>query len=158
MPEVRRRIPDAHLLLVGDGPTREALAELARTLHLTSCVHFAGYQSAPQRYLEAMDLFVLPSRLEGMPLAILEAWAARLPVVATRVGGVPNLVSEGETGLLVHSGDWKDLAENIIMVLSDKSLARRLGEGGRARVEVDFSSRGMAARYNQLYLEALKSR
>jgi len=156
--QVRQQHHNIHLLLVGDGPTRNALSDLTSELQLTSCVHFAGYQSEPQRFLPAMDLFVLPSRLEGLPLAILEAWAARLPVIASRVGGVPNVVTDGVNGLLFDPGDQRALEARIIQLLSDGILARRLGYAGRARVEANFDTRRMVSEYRRLYLEILQSR
>jgi glycosyltransferase involved in cell wall biosynthesis len=154
---VRPEFPDAHLLLVGDGPARNELGELSARLGLAACVHFAGYQAQPNRFLQAMDVFVLPSRLEGMPLAILEAWAARLPVVASRVGGVPKVVKDGETGLLFESGDQPALEAALRRVLGDRELARRLGIAGRKRVEADYDTRRMLAEYQRLYLEVLHS-
>jgi glycosyltransferase involved in cell wall biosynthesis len=154
---VRARYPAAHLLLVGDGPTRSLLEELVSELGIASSVHFAGYQAEPHRYLQAMDVFVLPSRLEGMPLAILEAWAARLPVIASRVGGVPKLVTDGVTGLLFDSGDQPALEAALLRVFGDAELGRRLGLAGRNRVEADFDTRRMAAEYHRHYMEILES-
>ncbi|HVW38501.1 MAG TPA: glycosyltransferase, partial [Pirellulales bacterium] len=102
---VRLRLPAARLLLVGDGPERRPLEQLAAKLLPADCVRFAGRQAAPERFLQAMDVMALTSRSEGMPLAVLEAWAAGTPVVATRVGGLPELIADGETGLLVESNN-----------------------------------------------------
>ena len=102
---VQAQIPDTRLLLVGDGPKRADLHALAEELGLSGSVHFAGYQAQPESYLQVMDVFALTSRAEGLPLAVLEAWAAGLPVVATRVGGIPRLIDDGRTGLLIDSGD-----------------------------------------------------
>jgi glycosyltransferase involved in cell wall biosynthesis len=151
----RKAFPESCLLLVGDGPRRKALIQLVAELGLEPVVHFAGYQSEPHRYLQAMDVFVLPSRLEGMPLAILEAWAARLPVVASRVGGVPQVVADGQTGLLFESGDQAALEKLLLQVMADASLRDRLGTAGRRRVEADFDTRRMAADYQQQYSEIL---
>ena len=153
---VRAECAAAHLLLVGDGPRRGALEQLAGELDLKSFVHFAGYQAQPQHYLQAMDIFALTSRLEGMPLAILEAWAARLPVVASRVGGVPKLVDDGTTGLLFDSGDQEALELALLRLLGDPTLARSLGAAGRRRVEAEFDTRQMAAKYMTQYLTLLK--
>jgi len=147
--------PEAHLLLVGDGPRREALELLAAELRISDCVHFAGYQAEPQQCLSAMDVFALPSRLEGMPLAILEAWAARLPVVASRVGGVPKLVKHAKTGLLFESGDQAALESLLIQLLADGPLAARLGGAGRAEVEANYETRRTALDYQNNYLRLL---
>ena len=90
--------PKPHLLLVGDGPELRSLRAMAEALGLSDRVHFAGFQARPEQFLHLMDIFALTSRLEGMPLAILEAWAAGLPVIASRVGGVPKLVAQGQSG------------------------------------------------------------
>jgi glycosyltransferase involved in cell wall biosynthesis len=152
---LRSRHARAHLLLVGDGPTRNALTDLTAQLGLTDVVHFAGYQPQPERYLDAMDIFVLPSRLEGMPLAILEAWAARLPVIASRVGGVPNVVRDGVDGLLFESGDQRALESHLNRLLEDADLRNKLASAGRAHVEADYGTRRMAADYHKLYLDAM---
>jgi glycosyltransferase involved in cell wall biosynthesis len=152
---VRDKAPKARLLLVGDGPSRAALEALAGELELTPAVSFVGYQARPDRYLQAMDFFALTSRAEGLPLAILEAWAAGLPVVSTRVGGIPKVVDDGRTGLLIDSGDEDALAKALSELLDNPSRARRLGEAGRARVEADFDTRRMAGDYHRHYLELL---
>ena len=103
--QISNHDPKPHLLLVGDGPERHRLQQLAEDLGISERVHFAGYQSRPEQFLHVMDIFALTSRLEGMPLVILEAWAAGLPVVASRVGGVPKMLAQGQTGLLFDSGD-----------------------------------------------------
>ena len=87
------------------------LRSLAGSLGLAGRVHFAGYQARPERFLQVMDVFALPSRLEGMPLAVLEAWAAGLPVVATRVGGLPKMIEDGSNGLLIEH--WDTLQDEV---------------------------------------------
>jgi glycosyltransferase involved in cell wall biosynthesis len=146
-----------HLLLVGDGPTRAFLEDLSDKLGASDVIHFAGYQSQPERFLQAMDVFVLPSRLEGMPLAILEAWAARVPVIASRVGGVPNVVRDGADGLLFESGDQRALESHLNHLLDSSEFREKLAAAGRARVEADFGTQRMAADYNRLYLDILES-
>ncbi len=153
--QVRARLADAHLLLVGDGPWLGRLRELVAGLGLADSVHFAGYQAQPAPYLQAMDLFALTSQSEGMPLAVLEAWAAGLPVVATRVGGLPELVDDGRTGILVAFGDDAALARALGDLLADPATARRLGAAGRDRVEARYSLRRMADEYQRHYNELL---
>lgn len=147
--------PDAHLLLVGDGPWMDRLRELAAGLGLADRVHFAGYQGRPAPYLQAMDVFALSSQSEGMPLAILEAWAAGVPVVATRVGGLPELIDEDRTGVLVDFDDEAALAGALGGLIADPTAARRLGEAGRERVVSRFSLRTMADEYHRHYEELL---
>ena len=107
---LRRSAANVHLLIVGDGPERKRLVELAGELGVSKSTTFAGYQSKRRALLRIMDVFALTSRLEGLPLAILEAWAAGVPVVSTAVGGVPDLVKNRENGLLIPSGDEEGLA------------------------------------------------
>jgi len=137
-PEVVRRCPGSRLALIGDGPLRPALVEQARRSGVADRILFAGFQD-PAPWLAAADLFVLPSITEGMPNAILEAMAWARPVVATRVGGVPELVEEGTTGLLVPPGDAAALATALSELLEDPVRRARLGQAGRARVAERFS-------------------
>ena len=106
--------PSSHLLIVGEGANRAGLESLAAALGISSKVTFAGYASRPERFLAAMDVFALTSDSEGMPLSILEAWAAGKPVVASRVGGVPELIEDGRNGLLVPAGDDVALADRLV--------------------------------------------
>jgi glycosyltransferase involved in cell wall biosynthesis len=152
---VRAAVPAAHLLLVGDGPLGADLRALSVQLGVGAVVHFAGYQSRPERFLGATDVFALTSRHEGMPLAILEAWAAGLPVVASRVGGVPGLVSDGETGLLFDPGDEAALAASLVELLRDRDRASRLARAGRSRVAQEYDSRRMLETYHRHYLDLL---
>jgi glycosyltransferase involved in cell wall biosynthesis len=125
-------------VIVGDGPDRPALEGEVRRLDLASVVRLAGERNDVVQLLAASDVFVLSSRSEGLPLSILEAMAAGLPVVATNVGGVPELVLEGETGFLVPSGDAQSLAGALQRLLDDSALRGRLGTAGRIRVEERF--------------------
>ncbi|MBV8236523.1 MAG: glycosyltransferase [Acidimicrobiia bacterium] len=155
---VQAQVPDARLLLVGDGPKRADLHALAEELGLSGSVYFAGYQAQPERYLQVMDVFALTSRAEGLPLAILEAWAAGLPVVATRVGGIPQVIDDGRTGLLLEPGDENTLTGTLGRLIADPGYARQLGEAGRRQVEARFDTRRMAGDYQRHYLELLATR
>ena len=152
---VRSGSPRAHLLIVGDGPLRDDLGGLASDLGLEGCVHFAGYQERTAPYMGAMDVFALTSRSEGMPLAVLEAWAAGLPVVATRVGGLPELVEDGRTGLLIEPGDEEALAGALSRLLAEPDTGRRMGDSGRLLVSRAYSLRRMADDYRRNYRELL---
>jgi glycosyltransferase involved in cell wall biosynthesis len=153
---VREHVNDAHLLLVGDGPQRQSLQTLAQELEVSNRVHFAGYQPQPQKFLAAMDLFALPSRLEGMPLVILEAWAAGLPVIASRVGGVPSLVN-GSCGLMFDSGDQQALERLLLKLLTDSREADRMSRAGLKRAQLEFDTSVMAKNYQRSYMEILKT-
>jgi glycosyltransferase involved in cell wall biosynthesis len=140
-----------HLLLVGDGPEFQRLRQLAADLGISDRVHFTGYQARPDRFLHLMDIFALTSRREGMPLAILEAWAAGRPIIASRVGGVPGIVTEGHTGMLFDSGDEAALTHAMTHILANPLEARRLGEAGRDYVRSRYDLRVMADSYEQHY-------
>ncbi len=155
---VRQRVPEAHLLIVGDGPLMAELRGLAAELGVEQAVHFPGYQPQPERYLQVMDVFALSSRSEGMPLVLLEAGAMGLPVVAMRVGGVPEVIVQGHTGLLVAPGDEAALATALSELLADVPLAQRMGTAARERVLSTFSLSRMAGEYQQQYQELLRSR
>lgn len=149
--------PDWHLLLVGDGPAREPLARLAARLGLARRVVFAGERRDVPSVLAAMDLFVCPSLYEGFGIAIVEAMAAGRPVVASAVGGVPEIVVNGETGLLVPGGDPGALADAIGALLAQPDRARVMGARGRERVRAEFSIETAVRRHQQLY-ELLSAR
>lgn len=153
MPRILQSAPGAHLVIVGDGPDRPAIERLIHESRLER-VHLAGHQADVAPYLAAIDLFVLPSLFEGMPLALLEAMAAGLPVVATAVDGVPEVVESGITGELVPPRDIAALAATVGRLLSDPALAARLGHAGRERAR-SFSEDAMVARTAGVYEEVL---
>ena len=133
---VRARHPDAQLTLVGDGPARAALEAQAVTLGITEATTFIGYRAQGEvaALMEQADMLVLPSFAEGLPVVLMEALASRIPVIATPVAGVSELVRDGETGLLVPPGDVDGLEDALGRLLADPDLCRRLGEAGRAAV------------------------
>jgi glycosyltransferase involved in cell wall biosynthesis len=151
--------PGAQCLFVGDGPDRRALEALAHTLGVLEHVTFTGTVVDPLGLVQDSDVFVFPSLVaEGLPMALLEALALSKPVVATDVGGVPEIVEDGKTGLVVPPRDAAALAEGIVRVLSDPVLARRLGEAGRETVLARFPARTMVQRTEELYFGLLGSR
>jgi sugar transferase (PEP-CTERM/EpsH1 system associated) len=152
---VRQANPNSHLILVGDGEARPGLERLVSSLGLKQCVHFTGSRPNPHAYLQAMDVFALTSRLEGLPLAVLEACAARLPVVATRVGGVPRVIEHNESGILIESGDQTALEDALKLLLADRALAKKLGEAGRQRIEQRYTIARMADDYERQYRVAI---
>lgn len=146
--------PKLRLLLVGDGPERQRLEELAKGRGVAERTVFAGYQVQPEQFLATMDLFALTSRHEALPLALLEAWASSLPVVASAVGGIPKVVEHGKTGLLFPSGNSAALVESLRKILTEQALARDLAEAGRAEVQAKYSLVRMAGEYDEQYLVA----
>jgi glycosyltransferase involved in cell wall biosynthesis len=124
--------------LVGCGPEELRLRTLADALGVSSCICFLGEQPDVAPYLAQMDLYVQASVAEGLPNSVLEAMAAGLPVVATAVGGTPEIVLDGQTGLLVAPGDPFALGDAVLALQADRSQAERFGRAGRARVEAYF--------------------
>jgi glycosyltransferase involved in cell wall biosynthesis len=144
------RWPEARLLLVGRGPEQSRLQALADALGVSPRVHLLGEQPDVAPYLAQMDLYVQTSVAEGMPNSVLEAMATGLPVVATAVGGTPEVVADGETGFLVAPGDPSALADAIARLLADPRLAEAFGRAGRARVEAHFGEKVMLQRVEAL--------
>jgi glycosyltransferase involved in cell wall biosynthesis len=151
--DARKEHPSLRLLVVGDGPLRPLLEEVANDAVLP--VIFTGTRQDVPRLLGALDLFVLPSLLEAMPIALLEAMATRLPSVATRVGGVPEIVRDGEDGLLVPPGDGAALRAAIVGLASDSTLRCRLAEAGQRRVLERFTIGSMVKRVENIYEKLL---
>ncbi|MGI8785201.1 MAG: glycosyltransferase family 4 protein [Acidobacteriota bacterium] len=140
--EAARRVCEAHpealFVIVGDGPLHSSLIGLRDRLGLSKQIMFVGFREQPIALLKRFDLFVLPSLSEGLSSAIMAAMACSLPVVATRVGGIPELVSDEVTGLLVQPADSIDLATAIKSLLSQPSRAALLGRAGRERIREHF--------------------
>lgn len=136
IPEVRSRM---RFVIVGDGKCRPDLEKDVRERGLEGCFHFAGFQDQTSRHLLSFDIFVLPSLSEGLSSAILSAMASSLPVVATHVGGIPELIRNEEEGLLVPSGDPVALAQALRRLCNEPETRLRMGRKGRARVEEFFT-------------------
>lgn len=143
------------LLIAGEGPLRRDLEESARELGVAARVRFLGLRQDVPSLLRAGDAFVLSSDSEGNPLCVMEAMAASLPVVSTAVGGVPELVENGRSGLLVDRGDAEGLAAAMRATARDPGHARAMGDAGRRRASERFDVAVMAQSYEALYLEEL---
>ena len=141
--------------IVGDGPDRGAVEAEVRAAGLEGAVDLAGERHDVPSLLADADVFVLSSRSEGAPLSVLEAMAAGLPVVASAVGGVPEIVADGATGLLVPPGDAAALATALEQVLADSALRRRLGAAGRERVRTRFDLAELRRAHLELYAREL---
>jgi glycosyltransferase involved in cell wall biosynthesis len=148
--------PDHRAILVGDGPGRSAVADALRQTGLTSRVELVGARDDVPALLARSDVFVLSSRSEGLPISILEAMAAALPVVATDVGGVREAVLHGATGLLVPAGDPIALAEALERLIDDPALRSSLGAAGRRRAREHFDVPGFQAAHVELYRRQLE--
>jgi glycosyltransferase involved in cell wall biosynthesis len=155
MRQALRSRPNLRLLLAGDGPQRPTIEALVRKYDLGSRVTLLGLRRDVPRLLAASDVVLLTSVTEGIPLALIEAMAAGLPVVSTDVGGVSEVVTNGVTGLLAPAGDDTRLAEHLLTLSADPIRARQMGQQGRARALDHFSDQGMHAAYDRLYREML---
>ncbi|PYP78199.1 MAG: hypothetical protein DMD35_12125 [Gemmatimonadetes bacterium] len=148
---LRGQIPALHCVLVGDGPERSALRALADTLGIGELVHFAGERTQPPNLHGLFDVSVLCSTTEAFPNSVLEAMAAARPVVATDVGGTPDAVHEGTTGLLVRPGDPSRLAGAILRLYNEPALRTKLGNAGRAAARAGYSADAVIAQVEALY-------
>ena len=155
LPLLVARVPEAQLLIVGDGPEREALRALARRLAPGDRVVFAGAIPDAARVLPVVDLYVTASRREGLPLAVLEAMACGLPVLATEAPGHVDAVEPEVTGRLVPVDDAPGLAAAAALLLRDPALRARMGRAGRERVEQRFSRARVVGEIADLYREAV---
>jgi glycosyltransferase involved in cell wall biosynthesis len=148
---VVRSQDDVGFVLFGDGPLRQSLEARVRANGLEGRFVLAGFRNDLDKYLPGLDLAVSSSHTEGLPVAVLEAQAAGLPVVATAVGGTPEVIQEAQTGLLVAPGDPSALAGRILTALSDEPLRQKMGRQAWQRVRDEFTFAAQAARYQALF-------
>jgi glycosyltransferase involved in cell wall biosynthesis len=156
-PAVLRSVPDAYLLIVGEGSRRDALEALARDLHIAHRVVFTGRRDDVPAVTAALDVAVLPSYREAQGLSILEALALSRPVVASDVGGIPEVITDGVTGLLVPPHDADALAAAIVRLLRDHPYADTLGRAGHDMVHDRFDIGTMVGLVQQIYEEGARS-
>lgn len=150
-PQWLRRTTDAHLVVVGRGPERPAMERLAQQQGVADRVHWLGWRRDVAEILAASNVLVLPSRWEGMPNVVLQAMASRLPVLATDVEGVRELLGDGADPQTVAFGDAAGWVEKLTRLLSDRQLAERLGQENRRRIEESFSIQRTVAAYEALW-------
>ncbi len=153
--ELRDVFPTVKVVIVGEGPDRTPIENMIQRFGLQSNVILAGQHSDMPAIYAAMDVFVLPSLNEGLPMTILEAMAASKPVIATRVGAIPKVIQDGETGLLVDPGDTDGLRSALARLLADSDLCCRLGAAGHDWVGRNYTSEAMALKYGQMYDDVL---
>ena len=151
--ELRPRFPAARLTLVGDGPARTDLESLARTLGIDDAVRFAGRQSEAATLAEIgrSDILVLPSLMEGLPIVLMEAMALGVPAVASRIAGIPELITENVEGLLFTPANWEELGERLSALLGDPALGETLAVRARAKIAAEFDIDRSAARLAALF-------
>lgn len=152
---VRDKMP-AVLIMVGDGPERNAAERLARELEVDEYIYFVGKLKNPLEVLSVSDLFVLPSESESFGLAALEAMAMRIPVITTNTGGLPEVNRHGVSGMMSNVGDWEDMAENAIFVLSDEKRLQKFKNKAFARAK-NFDLKSVLPMYIEVYNEAMEN-
>jgi len=151
---VVEKVP-AKLLMVGNGPDHGNCIKLVRDLGLSDRVHFLDFVPDVSRILSVSDLFLFPSELESFGLAVLEAMSCRLPVVASRVGGMPEVVRHGESGYLEEPGDVGAMVGRVVEILSDTNLARQMGAAGRSIARERFALKDIVKMYEEFYFSVL---
>ena len=157
LPAVVRAVPTVHYVIVGsdDNDYADRLKGLAHELKITDRVHIVGFQDPVQPFLASLDLYVHPALMEGFGIAVVEAMAMGKAVVATTTGGLPEVVAQGETGLLVPSGDVESLATTVVSLLQDRARREQMGRNGRTRAHERFSLDASVMHMEQLYGEVL---
>ena len=155
---VARRVPNMQVYILGEGTRRRHLEALAENLGLGRKVVFWGYVHDVPSYLSGMDVVVSAAEREGFGIALAEAMAMEIPVVAVNVGGVSELVRDGVDGVLVPEGDWSYMADALVGLAQDRERARRMGAAGRRIVEEKFRLEDMVGRMTAVYEEAVGSR
>ena len=138
-------------VVVGDGPQKEMLQELVFNNNLSDRILLTGYRNNAFNYLPFFNVFVLPSLTEGLPITILEAMQAGVPIVATKVGGIPDLLGCGRFGIMVEPRDAEAIAEAVNLLFSDTALSQRMAKAAREEVLSKYSSRRMAEKYLEIY-------
>lgn len=153
--ELKKELKDIRLVIVGEGYLYDRLVNLVHRYGLSDSVLFTGFQMDVSEIIATFDVAVLPSFFEGMGRVLLEAMAMEKPVVASRVGGIPDLVEDGVNGFLVSPGDVKDLVNTLKKTISDRKLARKMGKEGRKRMSEQFNADVMVRSIEKVYRECL---
>jgi glycosyltransferase involved in cell wall biosynthesis len=154
---IRERLPQFRVVLIGEGPEEQRLKRLAEERAVSDIVIFAGYRRDARRLMQGLDLLVAPSRQEAQSFALMEAMACGKPVVASNVGGIPGVLVDGVTGLLVPTEDFGALADAVVKLLGDPKKMADMGRAGRRRVQAHFSQAAMLEKTGALY-KASRSR
>lgn len=152
---IKGKCSDFHLYFVGEGELRPEIEENIKKSDLQDLITLMGQRQDIPAILAAMDIFVMPSKWEGLPMALLEAMAMGKTVVATRVGGIPDVITHNENGLLVDVDDSAALAENLLKVITDNKLRLRLGTAAKEMVRQQYSAVSVSRKYEQIYKQAL---
>lgn len=156
--DVSNKFPNAKLVLLGDGPLLPEIKKMSRVLGIDGSVDFRGHVDLVADFLNISDVFVLPSLQEGMPNSLLEAMSCGLPVIASKIGGVVDVVEDGKSGILFEPGDASGLTSAVISLLNNSGLRRKLGAEARKRIVEGFSIDVIAEKYIRLYKELMADR
>jgi glycosyltransferase involved in cell wall biosynthesis len=155
--EVCARLPQALFIIAGEGPERAALEEMSRRLGLAFRVRFLGFVKEMPELYQALDLLLLTSHFEGTPLTVLEAMAMGVPVVASQVDGVEEVLVDGQDGILVPPGNKALFVKEICRLLQDQRLLRRLSRAGQEKARRNYSAEAMVRQVEALYLQYLEN-
>ena len=153
--KVREKDVNARLIMVGDGPERAACDYRAKQLEVSKYVHFVGKRENISDYLGIADVFLLPSELESFGLAALEAQACEVPVVASRIGGIPEVVTDNETGFMSEIGNVEKMSDDVVKLLSDEEMRREFGKKGRESAVSRYSTEKIIPQYIAFYEKVL---
>jgi len=156
VPELLHGLPKAHVVIVGSGPLEEELRSKITGMRLTDRVHMLGWRDDAVSILKAFDIFVMPSHLEGMGTSVLDAFAAKVPVVASDAGGIGEMVKDGLYGRLVPAKDPKALAKTIIEAVEDKTKSERMAENASKTLHERYTADCMVAGVSRVYEEMIK--
>ncbi len=152
----QRALPDARFLLVGDGALRKSTEKLIHKFNLDKQIILTGWRRDIPRILSAIDVFVLTSLWEGLPISALEAMASAKPVVATHTGGVAEIITEGKTGFLTSSRDMNKMSEKLVVLLKDKNLRLQMGQNARSSLDLNFTLTNMIKENENLYEDLIR--
>ncbi len=155
---IKEKCPDFHFYFVGEGELRSDIKKNIKKFDLNDSITLMGQRPDIPAILAAIDIFVMPSKWEGLPMALLEAMAMGKTVVATRVGGIPDVITHNENGLLVDVDDSAELAENLVKVITDNKLRLRLGTAAKEMVRLHYSAATVSQKYEKIYKQALASK
>ena len=155
---VEATFPSVKFILVGDGVLRKKIEYLISKFNLKSKIFLTGWRKDVPSILSSMDIFVLTSLWEGLPIVVLEAMASAKPVIATDTGGVGEVINDSKAGFIVHVGDAKRMAERLMLLLQDENLRQRMGQYASERLNSDFSVDAMVKNTESLYTNLLKQK
>lgn len=156
MPEVIKRFPNVKVIFFGKGAIENKLKIMIKNLGLTEYFVFAGFREDIQKWIGLLDIVVHPADMEGLGISLIQASAAGVPIVASCVGGIPEIVKDGINGFLIEKGDEKELYSKLLILLEDKSLREKFGKNGMKIVDKEFSVENMVKEYINLYCKLVK--